>query len=307
MSTELQRSRVGNDAETADFSEFSTIPFEASTEPRRERRGDGISSVCPRQHTARLQRSRVGNDAETEQERKVTSDFDQLQRSRVGNDAETFILVRLAKEDERLQRSRVGNDAETILGAVGGDPEQEASTEPRRERRGDPLAPLAHPFSLSCFNGAASGTTRRHKDQEGDTHKAEASTEPRRERRGDPIALAEVGTEEVLQRSRVGNDAETHCCHGGRRYGGRSFNGAASGTTRRPEGWEFVRFGVWVASTEPRRERRGDPLAKSGPFLPNLRFNGAASGTTRRRSKITGGLSGRLVLQRSRVGNDAET
>ncbi len=160
------------------------------------------------------------------------------------------------------------------------------------------------PFS---FNGAASGTTRRPRTK--------------------PCSSA---SRISLQRSRVGNDAETghndvsrlaaNCFNGaasgttrrqGRREGGRrrcpGFNGAASGTTRRPA----------LPSLLPRNE--------SG-------FNGAASGTTRRRgrrsarwrmygtasteprrerrgdTKSTQPLKNNfLLLQRSRVGNDAET
>ncbi len=207
----LQRSRVGNDAETT-------------------------SPSCGRKNWDNLlQRSRVGNDAETGMMGALPVRSRMLQRSRVGNDAETPKAHNARGLDPvELQRSRVGNDAETIQALMSSHHLPLASTEPRRERRGD--AP------------AGGGLDAR----------GIASTEPRRERRGDRVT-----------------------------------DGTAGSQSR--------------ASTEPRRERRGDcRLGKAGLYL-GPGFNGAASGTTRRLAHKAHNLGVVSSLQRSRVGNDAET
>ncbi len=182
-----------------------------------------------------------------------------------------------------------------------------ASTEPRRERRGD-----SHREECgSCFQVASTEPRRERRGDAGGSAytdpPAAASTEPRRERRGDSDSTSRMIRSIWLQRSRVGNDAETgrsgagHVERHGELQRSRVGNDA--------ETWSLTgkrALGTW-ASTEPRRERRGDS-PRTGVFLAlPCCFNGAASGTTRRPRPRGWAAPWNSWLQRSRVGNDAET
>ncbi len=256
----------------------------ASTEPRRERRGDA---------------SRLSV---------YSGLFGGFNGAASGTTRRPPPKRRCRRSGSLLQRSRVGNDAETATEKLTLDAAFIASTEPRRERRGDcqgHLRPVAKPY--------ASTEPRRERRGDAVAHArnpqhVRASTEPRRERRGDKIPpLPRQHWHGSFNGAASGTTRRLMCAcpSGSARWG---FNGAASGTTRRRFGsigpWNsrFPCFNgaasgttrrlnvtassIWeaVASTEPRRERRGDSAHGGQHHHGISRFNGAASGTTRRLS-----------------------
>ncbi len=226
-STEPRRCRRGN---TSPRSERRGSR-RASTEPRRCRRGND-QSFAHRLGMLGLQRSRDVAAAETAtvvENSDFTRGFNgaatlpprkpvtrtaaaynatKLQRSRDVAAAETHLrhhrrLPRVASTEPRRCRRGNGIAPSTLYKW------QAASTEPRRCRRGNATRMPLNGHSWDCFNGAATLPPRKRRRPDPQHAGRQASTEPRRCRRGNDGAIFKRPWFDLLQRSRDVAAAET--------------------------------------------------------------------------------------------------